>query len=57
MPKRRRARYPSDLTDPQWAVIAPMIPDASPGGRPRKVHKREIVEAIPSGVRLAVAAA
>ena len=46
MPKRRRARYPSDLTDPQWAVIAPMIPEASPGGRPRKVHKREIVEAI-----------
>ena len=45
MPKRRR-RYPSDLTDSQWAVIGPMIPDASPGGRPRKADKREIVEAI-----------
>ena len=43
--KRRRA-YPSDLTDAQWGVIAPMIPDATPGGRPRKAEKREIVEAI-----------
>lgn len=46
MPKRRRARYPSDLTDSQWSLIAPMIPDATPGGRPRKAGKREIVEAI-----------
>jgi putative transposase len=46
MPKCRRARYPSDLTDSQWAVVAPMIPDAAPGGRPRKADKREIVEAI-----------
>lgn len=46
MPKRRRARYPSDLTDSQWLLIAPMIPDATPGGRPCKAGKREIVEAI-----------
>jgi transposase len=47
MPRRpRRRAYPSDLTDAQWAAIAPMIPDASPGGRPRKADKREIVEAI-----------
>ena len=46
MPKRRRARYPSDLTDSQWAVISPMLPNATPGGRPRKADKREIVEAI-----------
>jgi transposase len=47
MPRRARRRaYPSDLTDAQWAAIAPMIPDAEPGGRPRKVGKREIVEAI-----------
>ena len=46
MPKRRRARCPSDPTDSQWAVIAPMIPNATPGGRPRKADKREIVEAI-----------
>ncbi len=41
-----RHAYPSDLTDTQWSVIAPMIPDAAPGGRPRKAPKREIVEAI-----------
>ena len=44
--RRRRSAYPSDLTDFQWGVIAPMIPDARPGGRPRKADKREIVEAI-----------
>jgi transposase len=46
MPKCRRGFHPTDLTDSQWAVVAPMIPDATPGGRPRKADKREIVEAI-----------
>jgi transposase len=31
-----RKAYPSDLTDAQWRLIAPLIPDAKPGGRPRK---------------------
>mgnify|MGYP001549237039 CR=1 FL=1 len=44
--RARRRRYPSDLTDLQWAAIAPMIPDATLGGRPRKAVKREIVEAM-----------
>src|SRR5438034_360761 len=30
-----RAAYPSDLTDAQWALIAPLIPPAEPGGRER----------------------
>lgn len=46
MPRRKRRAYPSDLTNGQWAVIEPMIPDAAPGGRPRRASKREIVEAI-----------
>lgn len=46
MPRRRKRAYPTDLTNSQWAVVAPMIPDATPGGRPRKADKREIVEAI-----------
>ena len=46
MAKRRRRSYPTDLTDRQWALIAAMIPDAAPGGRPRKADKREVVEAI-----------
>ena len=43
---RRRRSYPTDLTDSQWALVAPMIPDAAPGGRPRTADKREAVEAI-----------
>lgn len=41
-----RRRYPSDLTDRQWAEIEPLVPDAKPGGRARKADKRELVEAI-----------
>jgi transposase len=37
--------YPSDLTDEQWALIAPMVP-VKPGGRPAKHPRRRIVEAI-----------
>jgi hypothetical protein len=46
MSRRKRRAYPSDLTHGQWAVMEPMIPEAAPGGRPRRVPKREIVEAI-----------
>ena len=41
-----RAAYATDLTDAQWAAVAPMIPDARPGGRPRKADKREIIDAV-----------
>lgn len=41
-----RRRYPSDLTDKQWALIAAEIPAAKPGGRPRKTDPREIVNAV-----------
>lgn len=49
MPKRRAARrrgYWTDLTEAQWGVIAPLVPDAKPGGRPRKASSRELVNAI-----------
>jgi transposase len=42
----RRARYPSDLTDAQWARLAPLLPAAKPGGHPRTVDLREVVDAI-----------
>lgn len=38
--------YDSDLTDEQWAVIRPLFPDAKPGGRPRTVEPRNVVNAI-----------
>ena len=49
MPKRKppaRRRYDTDLTDTQWELIAPMIPDARAGGRPRKATSRELVNAV-----------
>ena len=48
MPRRRAARrgYWTDLSEAQWAVIAPLVPDAKPGGRPRKASSRELVNAI-----------
>ncbi len=42
-------RYPSDLTDRQWAIVEPLLPEtepAAPGGRPPLYSKREIVNAI-----------
>lgn len=41
-----RTAYPSDVTDAQWQVIEPLIPPAKPGGRPRSVNLREIVNGI-----------
>ena len=41
-----RRAYATDLTDGQWALIAPLIPEAEPGGRPRKAPTRDLVEAI-----------
>ena len=38
--------YPSDLTDAEWAILAPLIPAAKPGGRPRKWAMRAILDAI-----------
>lgn len=41
-----RKRYPSDLTDGQWEEIEPLIPPPKPGGRPREVDMREILNGI-----------
>jgi transposase len=44
--ERKSARYPSDLTDQEWALIAPLIPPARRGGRPRTVNLREVMNGI-----------
>src|SRR5271156_4691492 len=41
-----RKPYRSDLTDAQWELIQPLLPPAKPGGRPRTVDLREIVNAL-----------
>ena len=38
--------YDTDLTDAAWALIAPMLPAARPGGRPRKINIRAVLNAI-----------
>ena len=43
---RRGLRYPSDMTDAEWALVAPLIPPAKRGGRPRGVDVREVLNAI-----------
>tara|TARA_Y100000310_G_C20499396_1_gene723186 strand:- start:560 stop:940 length:381 start_codon:yes stop_codon:yes gene_type:complete len=42
----KRKRYPSDLTDDQWNELAPLLPGAKPGGRPRSADLREVVNGI-----------
>ncbi len=41
-----RKVHPSDLTVAQWRPIAPLIPAARSGGRPRKYAMREVVNAL-----------
>lgn len=43
---RRGLRYPSDLTNAEWALVAPLIRPAKRGGRPRTVDVREVLNAI-----------
>lgn len=42
----RTNRYPTDVTDEQWAVIDPLLPKAKPGGRPRSVDLREVLNGV-----------
>jgi putative transposase len=46
-----RKRYPSDLTDEQWEVLQALIPPAKPGGRPRQVDMREVLNTLFSKAR------
>ena len=39
-------RYPSDLTDDEWAILEPLLPPPKPGGRPRSANLREVVNGI-----------
>ena len=38
--------YPSDLTDRHWAILAPLLPPAKPGGRARTTNLRAVINAI-----------
>jgi transposase len=46
METRPRKRYPTDLTDEQWARIEPLVPKPKPGGRPASVSRRTLLDAM-----------
>jgi transposase len=43
---RSRLRYPSDLTDEEWALVEPVIPPAQRGGNRRHVVVRDLVNGL-----------
>jgi putative transposase len=44
--KPRSVRYPSDISDEEWAMVAPMLPPPRTGGRRRATDMREVFNAI-----------
>jgi transposase len=44
--KQMGGGLPSNLTDAEWAGLAPLIREAKPGGRPRKTDMRQAMDAI-----------
>ena len=38
--------YPSDLSDREWALLDPLLPPAEPGGRPRSVSLRRVLNGV-----------
>jgi transposase len=43
---RDKLRYPSDLTDKEWAHVASLIPPAKRGGNKRTVDVRDVMNGI-----------
>lgn len=43
---RSKLRYPSDLTDDEWALIRPLIPPPKPGGNKRTRDMRDVVDGL-----------
>jgi transposase len=43
---RSKLRYPSDLTDDEWALVEPLIPPGKRGGGKRTVVMREVVNGL-----------
>ena len=41
-----RPAYDTDLTNDQWEILTPLIPEAKIGGRPRTLEIREVLNAI-----------
>jgi len=42
----RPRTYPTDTSDAEWAILEPFIPVPKSGGRPARIARRDIVDAI-----------
>ncbi|MGH9551612.1 MAG: IS5 family transposase [Terriglobales bacterium] len=43
---KSRKRYPSDVTDVEWAILEPLVPAVKRGGRPARWQRREMVNGV-----------
>ena len=43
---RDHLRYPSDLTDDEWALVEAFVPPAKPGGGKRRTDMRAVMNAV-----------
>jgi len=41
-----RRPYDTDLSDEEWRILEPLVPEAKPGGRPRTHEARELLDAV-----------
>ena len=39
-------RYPSDLTEDEWAYVEPLVPPAKPGGGKRRTDMRAVMNGV-----------
>lgn len=46
-----RKPYSTDLSDEEWRILEPLVPEAKPGGRPRIHETRELLDAVFYAVR------
>lgn len=44
--ERKAKRYPSDLTDVEWAAVQPLLPAPARRGRRRQSDMREVINAL-----------
>jgi putative transposase len=43
---KTRTPYPTDLNDKQWQILQPLLPQATPGGRPEPYPQRDLLNGI-----------
>jgi transposase len=41
-----QTKYLTDLSDDEWVIVEPLLPEVNKGGRPRIHPRREILNAI-----------